>query len=78
MLERAQSEVMLGAIPAGKGLAKRASRKTDAAKLTFEMTGLHNTKVKHEHSGDIKISLDVPRPRFVDAEAQDDEQIEGS
>lgn len=72
ILERGQAEAVVGVVPASRGLAKRASRKTDAAKLLFEMTGLHNTKVKHEHSGEISIKLDIPRPKFVDATSEDD------
>lgn len=72
MMERAQAEAVVGVVPASRGLAKRAGRKTDAAKLLFEMTGLHNNKVKHEHSGEISIKLDIPRPKFVDATASDD------
>lgn len=40
----------------------------DAAKLIYETTGFHNPKVKHEHSGDINIKIDMPRPKFHDAE----------
>lgn len=65
--DRAQAEVLMGMVPAAKGLAKRGTRRTDAAKLVFEMTGLHSTRVDHKHSGDVKITLDIPRPKFADA-----------
>lgn len=49
------------------GVIRRAKRgRVDAAKLIFEMTGLHNPKVSHEHTGDIQITLaSVPRPERV-------------
>ena len=46
-------------------LIRRAKRgRPDAAKIILEMSGVHNPKVSHEHSGEIKISLHggVPRP----------------
>jgi hypothetical protein len=54
----------IDAITTRPALAKRASRgRTDAHKLLLEVSGLHNPRVQHEHSGDIRISLTtVPRP----------------
>jgi hypothetical protein len=54
------------------GVIRRAQRgRVDAAKLIFEMTGLHNPKVQHEHSGDIQITLaSVPRPERVATELE--------
>ena len=51
-----------------EAVGRRARRgRIDAAKLMLEVTGIHNPRVKHEHSGDIKITLDLPRPpRQVD------------
>lgn len=72
IVERGQANLMLGIIPATVGLSSRAGRKTDAAKYVLEATGVHNPKVKHEHSGEISIKLDIPRPKFVDATASDD------
>jgi hypothetical protein len=45
-------------------LVKRAARgRPDAIKLLYEASGFHNPKVKHEHSGDIKIEFaNIPRP----------------
>jgi len=44
-------------------LIRRASRgRPDAIKLMWEAMGFHNTRVQHEHSGDIEIRLTVPRP----------------
>jgi hypothetical protein len=48
---------------ATSALIKRAARgRVDAIKLLYEASGFHNPRVQHEHSGDIKISLDIPRP----------------
>lgn len=59
---------MVIALPkVGEALIRRANRgRIDAAKLILEMTGVHNPKVKHEHSGDISISLNMPRPPVVE------------
>lgn len=65
--DRARAETLMGLVPAAKGLSKRATRRTDAAKVLFEITDFHNPRVKHEHSGDVKITLDIPRPTFADA-----------
>jgi len=48
---------------ATEALIRRASRgRVDAIKLIYEATGFHNPRVQHEHSGDIKITMDLPRP----------------
>jgi hypothetical protein len=70
------------------GVAARASRgRVDAAKLLWSMTGFHNDRVQHDHSGNIEISVSIPRPQatedhiagpgkieegFVDADVVDD------
>lgn len=54
----------------GEALARRARRgRVDAIKLALEVTGVHNPRVKHEHSGDITISMNsIPRPPRADDE----------
>lgn len=73
---RAQMLTDLG--PATTALGKRAKRgRPDAIKLLYEASGFHNPKVQHEHSGDIKITLDIPRPpKRVDADIADADVIE--
>jgi hypothetical protein len=45
------------------GLSRRArTGRPDAVKLALEVTGIHNPKMQHEHSGDISIRLELPRP----------------
>lgn len=67
---RAQAKMAAGLIPMTDALIKRGQRgRPDAIKLAFEASGFHNPRVKHEHSGDIKISLDMPRPARVDDDA---------
>jgi hypothetical protein len=74
--QRAQAMMVSGLPAASEALMKRASRgRPDAIKLAFEASGFHNPRVKHEHSGDIKISLDMPRPKPVAQPATDDEDI---
>lgn len=79
--QRAQAELAMGLGPATKRLTKRAARlgKPAEVKLVYEASGFHNPRVQHEHSGDIKISLDMPRPArvvdeddVIDAEVVDD------
>lgn len=71
----------LGTVPATKALVKRAKRgRVDAIKLLFEMTGVHNNKVQHEHSGEVSITIKgMQRPEpvatedsVVDAEVVED------
>lgn len=65
LMEEARTELIVGLLPASRGLARRsANGNVPAIKLLLEATGVHNTKIKHEHSGEIKIKFDVPRPTF--------------
>lgn len=66
-----KAEMMVGTGGVVQAVIKRGERgRIDAAKLIFEMTGLHNPKVQHEHSGEIAIKLDIARPpRTVDEDA---------
>jgi hypothetical protein len=60
---KAKAELQMGIGQTVQAVLKRSSRgRIDAAKLVFEAAGFHNPRVKHEHSGDIKVSLDMPRP----------------
>lgn len=46
-----------------EALVRRALRgRVDAIKLALEYSGHHNPRVKHDHTGDIKITVDIPRP----------------
>lgn len=56
----------------------KATGRMPEVKLAYEASGFHNPRVKHEHSGDITIKLDIPRPapvpneeEVVDAEVVD-------
>lgn len=68
-----RAESMLLTPVAVHALGRRAARgRVDAIRLLFEISGFHNPKVQHnhEHSGEIKISLEMggrPEP-IVDAE----------
>jgi hypothetical protein len=62
---RAQSNLLQAVPGTTVAVGKRAQRgRMDAAKTVLEATGVHNPRVKHEHSGNIKITLDMPRPAF--------------
>lgn len=74
---RAKGAIIEDVHELGAALVKRGKRgRTDAIKLGLEMTDIHNPKVKHQHSGDISINLNMPRPPRVDnPAAQLDEPI---
>lgn len=64
---RAREQMLVDLVPTTKAMGQRARRgRVDAGKLILEASGFHNPRVKHEHSGDIKITLDMPRPRHLD------------
>lgn len=70
---RAQSNLLMAVPGTTTAVAKRAQRgRMDAARTVLEATGVHNPRVKHEHSGEVKIKLDMPRPSFrsVDADGE--------
>lgn len=73
-----QLTLLAGLGPASIALMNRAARgRPDAIKLLYEATGFHNPRVKHEHSGDIKIKLEMPRPKFdADATVADAEVVD--
>lgn len=67
--EEARLHLMVGLPKASEALAARAGRgRPDAIKLMYEASGFHNPRVQHEHSGEIKVKLEMPRPKF-DADA---------
>ena len=60
-----QGDMLAGLPGTMTAVVKRAHRgRMDAAKVMLEASGFHNPRVKHEHSGDIKVTLDMPRPKF--------------
>ena len=70
--ERAHGELLVHLVPMTRSLAQRAiaTGKPDAVKLAMEVAGFHTPKQAHEHSGEIKIKVDMPRP--ANANAQED------
>lgn len=64
---QAAGDLLMGVPGTVKATTRRAHRgRMDAARLVLEATGVHNPRVRHEHSGDIKITVDIPRPHFAD------------
>lgn len=68
----------LPAITSRMGKRAKATGRQPEVKLAYEASGFHNPRVAHEHSGDITIKLDIPRParvvneeEIVDAEVVD-------
>lgn len=73
----AQGELVQGLGPATAALRRRAGRGNPTSiRLLLEATGFYNPRVKHEHSGDIKITLDLPRPPAVDGKAEEIQDAE--
>lgn len=67
IVAKAKVSMLMGLPGSAAAVRKRAEHgNIPAAKLLWEASGLHNPRVKHEHSGDIKITLDMPRPNFAD------------
>jgi hypothetical protein len=74
--EQAHASMAMDLGPAAQALGRRAKKgRPDAIKLLFEATGFHNPRVKHEHSGDIKVTLDMPRPKRAPNEADQDDEV---
>lgn len=72
-----RSELLMAVPSAASGVGRRARRgRTDAAKLVFEATGFHNPRVSHDHTGEIKITLDVPRPKRVETVDSTAEEVD--
>lgn len=79
---QATGDTILGLNGTVAAVVKRAQRgRMDAAKVILEATGFHNPRVKHEHSGEVKITMNMARPTFngdreegiVDATVVEDE-----
>lgn len=80
LIERGQMNLLTAVPMASVAIGKRAAKgRMDAAKFVMEATGVHNPRVRHEHSGEVRVSLDLPRPKFAEAkviEIDDAEVIE--
>lgn len=78
IVTRARTRMLIGLGPATDALARRAAKgNIPAIKLLYEASGLHNPRVKHEHSGEVKIVLDMPRPSFgAEGHIEDAEVVE--
>jgi hypothetical protein len=69
--ELAHGHLIMSLGTAVRGLERAAGRgRSDAIKLLFEATGFHHTKTQHEHSGEIKVKLEIPRPPVLDDEGR--------
>jgi hypothetical protein len=77
IMQHAQGTLMAGLPGATAAAVKRSHRgRMDAIRFVSESTGFHNPRVQHEHSGDIKITVDIPRPKFADTESVADDMDE--
>jgi hypothetical protein len=62
-----------------QALVRRASTggaRVDAMKLALEASGFHNPRVQHEHSGEITVKLDIPRPPVLDDEGRPEQVVD--
>jgi len=67
VMEDVKIAMLVGLGPATRALTARAGRgRVDAVKLLYEASGFHNPKIKHEHSGEIRVKVSAPRPQFED------------
>lgn len=67
---RTHGTMVMGLGPAAQALVRRAGRGNPTAiRLLFEASGFHNPKMQHEHSGEVTIKLEMPRPPVVADEA---------
>jgi len=66
--ERIKAVALLDMGAAVQALVQRAidTGRPDAVKLALELTGVHAPRVEHEHSGEINLSFNLPRPTPVD------------
>jgi hypothetical protein len=72
LVDSARLDLMVGLGPATRALVGRGARgRVDAIKLIYEASGFHNPRVQHEHSGEINIKLDVPRPSYEDTRSEE-------
>lgn len=70
MYEKAQAQLVLGLGIASQALVRKAARGyLPAIKLIMEATGFHNPRVRHDHTGEVKVSIDIPRAPELAAEA---------
>lgn len=75
----AQGQMILSMPTIVEALVRRASKgNVPAIKLAMEASGFHNPRVKHEHTGDIKVTIaNAPRPpEIVDEQVSDAEVVE--
>jgi hypothetical protein len=76
IVEHAQGTLRASLPGAMSAAGRRAQRgRMDAVRFVSESTGFHNPRVQHEHSGEVKIKLDMPRPQFVDTESVADDHV---
>jgi hypothetical protein len=67
LMQAAKLEALVGAVRTIPAVTRRAERgRVDAAKFLGEVSGFHNPKVNHEHSGEVKFKfVAVPRPALT-------------
>lgn len=66
LAQKYKAQTMMEAVSAAPAVGRRARRgRVDAWKALNEVSGLHNPRMTHEHSGEVSIKLIMPRPPEV-------------
>lgn len=61
-----RAEALLATGPVVQAQIKRACRgRVDSAKLVLAISGFHNDRIDHKHSGKIELAVSIPRPPTV-------------
>lgn len=76
IVQQASNNLVVGLPGATAAAVRRSHRgRMDAIKFVSETTGFHNPRVQHEHSGEVTIKMDLPRPTFTDTESVADDAV---
>lgn len=73
----AHAQALAGLPRAIKGAVRRAEQgRMDAVKFIAEVSRFHSPRIQHDHSGDITITIDMPRPKRLEEPIPDAEVVE--
>lgn len=70
IMARAEGAALRALPQALAGATRMSRRRMDAVKWIGEATGFHNPRVDHNVSGDIQITMNIPRPEREPVEGE--------
>lgn len=76
---RAKGKLIWHLNDVAEALVRRASvggARVDAMKLALEASGFHNPRIQHDHSGEVKLTLNIPRPPVLDDEGRPEKVVD--